>query len=99
SQNVIGEISIISPTLSVDKGVKDTWLIEFYLLKELWNNGIMTGIVAAFIDGLKAQNVRLVGAFVNVNNIASIKILEKCGFRKNNIKPDSENYYYELNLN
>lgn len=80
---VIGEIIILSP-----KSVKEVynldnlWVVEYFLNKQLWNNGIMTGIIPAIISKMKQQGIANVGALVDRENFPSIRVLEKAGFSK-----------------
>ena len=49
--------------------------------KALWNKGIMTRTLQLFLhDILPRFSLRSVGAFTYANHIASIRVLEKCGF-------------------
>ena len=80
---IIGEIIILSPkSVELEYNMKDTWLIEYYLNKQLWNNGIMSGVISAIINNMKSQGITNIGAFVNRDNISSIKVLEKSGFNR-----------------
>lgn len=80
---VIGEIIILSP-----KSVKDAykldnlWIIEYFLNKQLWNNGIMSGVLSAIISNMKQQGITNIGALVDRENSPSIRVLEKAGFSK-----------------
>lgn len=97
TRNIIGEIIIIPPFMAEDHGVKDSWLIEYYLHKDAWNNGIMTGILAAVIENLQEQGIKKMGAFVDKENLGSIRVLEKNNFI-NTGNPNSTNKYFELSF-
>lgn len=98
SGSVIGEIMILPPFMAEeDHGVKDTWIIEFFLLKSVWNLGIMTSVLGAVIGGLKMQNIKKVGAFINVNNVSSKRVLEKNNFKYISFW-DATHTYYELSI-
>lgn len=52
-------------------------LVGYWLGKEYWGKGIATQALSAFLDQVK---VRPLYAHVAKHNIASIRVLEKCGF-------------------
>lgn len=99
NQNVIGYISIVPPFMVEDDyRIKDTWFIEYFLYKELWNKGFMTNFLNEIVNGLKMQDITSIGALVNKNNISSIKVLEKCNFKK--VKSlDNISDFYKLKMN
>lgn len=97
TQKVIGLIDIISPERAKQsyKIDKYDWMIEYYLHKDYCGQGIMTGIVGAICQRLKGQGINTIAAICDRNNQASIRVLEKVGFRKTksfDIKQD----YFEL---
>lgn len=80
---IIGEIIILSPrTVTPSYGIEDTWLIEYFLNKKLWNNGLMSGAVKAVVSNLQGQGIKNIGALVIRENIPSIRVLEKTGFKR-----------------
>lgn len=91
---IIGEVIILSPK-SVEPAYKivDTWIIEYFLNKQLWNNGIMTGVIQAIIQKMKEQDIKNIGALVDRENISSIRVLEKSGFKKISRFDDKQDYY------
>lgn len=91
-------IKVISPNISKNKGVENTWLIEYILDFKFWGNGLMTGLIEQVLISMKNQGIKTVGAFVHIENIGSIKVLEKLSFERNPIKPQFDHYYYELKL-
>lgn len=91
---IIGEIIILSPkSVEPQYKIQDTWIIEFYLNKQLWNKGIMSGIIAAIVSNMKNQGIDKIGALVDRNNIPSIRVLEKSGFIKRNPFDVKQDYY------
>jgi RimJ/RimL family protein N-acetyltransferase len=91
---VIGEIIILSPKSASDNyRLKETWVIEFYLNKHLWNNGIMTDALKAILQNMKEQGINKIGALVDRKNYPSIKVLEKVGFKKDYEFDLRQDYY------
>jgi RimJ/RimL family protein N-acetyltransferase len=85
TQKIIGQIFISPPVeqyINFDKKLKNTWIIEYYLNKKFWNNGIMSGIIPAVISFLQKQGIKNIGAIVDRLNAPSIRILEKSGFKR-----------------
>jgi RimJ/RimL family protein N-acetyltransferase len=52
-------------------------LVAYWIGKNFWGKGIATGALADF---LKLVSLRPLYAHVAIHNIASIRVLEKCGF-------------------
>ncbi len=52
-------------------------LIGYWIGKEYWGRGVASKAVALFIDDLR---VRPLSAHVAKHNVASLRVLEKCGF-------------------
>jgi RimJ/RimL family protein N-acetyltransferase len=52
-------------------------LVGYWLGKEYWGQGIATEALSAFLDQVRARPLY---AHVAKHNIASIQVLEKCGF-------------------
>jgi RimJ/RimL family protein N-acetyltransferase len=52
-------------------------LVGYWLGKEYWGKGIATEALSAFLDQVRARPLY---AHVAKHNIASIQVLEKCGF-------------------
>ena len=75
--------------------INDTWLIEYFLNKQAWNLGIMTGAIVAIVRNMQAQGINNIGALVDRRNLASIRVLEKAGFTKAK-HFDLRQDYYEL---
>lgn len=55
--------------------------LSYDLAKEYWRHGIMTKAVNALVEyGFKEMKINRIEAFMAIENIASRKLLEKCGF-------------------
>lgn len=81
SNKIIGEIIILSPkSVKEAYGLEGMWIIEFYLNKQFWNNGIMSDAIQAIILNMKQQGIANIGALVDRKNIPSVRVLEKVGF-------------------
>lgn len=80
----IGLLQLISPNI-IQKEYpdieKDVWMLEYYLNKKYWGENIMTHAVNAVLRNVFEQGISCVGALVNRENIASIKLLKINGFR------------------
>jgi RimJ/RimL family protein N-acetyltransferase len=106
---IAGQINILTPKyIEQVYQIKDTWFIEYVLHKDLCGKGIMTKILSIVIDELKEQNIKRLGAVCFEENIPSIKVLEKNGFKKTSLldkgfypvkSPKYTQAYYELQLN
>lgn len=51
--------------------------IEYELDEEYWNKGIMTKELTEYLKGLKLRGV---SAIIEKDNLASARVLTKCGF-------------------
>jgi RimJ/RimL family protein N-acetyltransferase len=93
---IIGMINIITPKRVEDTYlIKNRWFIEYYLNKQLWGHGIMYGAIKAVIQNMEKQGIINLGALCIPENFVSIRLLEKCGFKKIK-KFDAKQDYYEL---
>ena len=93
---VIGVVNVISPErIEETYNIKDKWFIEYYLNKKYWNKGIMSGAIEAIISTLRGQGIDNISAICEKGNLASIKILKKCGFNETP-KYISNQIYFEL---
>jgi len=54
-------------------------LLGYWLGREFWGRGVATQALARFVDEL---SIRPLYAHVAVHNVGSIRVLEKCGFRR-----------------
>ena len=83
--------------------------IGYMLLPQYWNLGYGSEVAEWLMRMAKAYTVRRVTAMTHAQNTASVRILEKLGFKKNNIgwmlleTPDGlqdsqiDSYLYEMN--
>lgn len=97
TSKVIGLIDVISPEKAKHTYIIDKfdWMTEYFLYKDYWGQGLMTGIVGAVCHRIKMQGIETIAAICDKNNLNSIYLLEKIGFLKTkslNIKQD----YFEL---
>ena len=86
---ILGEETITSKTILFNGRVaghilSHTWFgepeVSYWLGKEFWEQGIATKALSAFLKCLK---MRPLYARVAKDNLASIRVLEKCGFMIN----------------
>ncbi len=91
---VVGQIDILSPNL-VEKtyGLKNTWLVEYFLHKDFWNKGIMTTVLRAVLQNIQEQGVINIGALCQRENTISIKLLEKVGFKKKSTFDTKQDFF------
>jgi [ribosomal protein S5]-alanine N-acetyltransferase len=73
---------------------KDEWEIVYLLRQTEWNKGYATEIATALVDfGLKALHLNAVFATVDEDNLASIKVLKKSGFKFKEHEFDEQGRY------
>ncbi|CAF1394447.1 unnamed protein product [Adineta ricciae] len=73
---MIGEVSLVPKTAA------GTYELGYYLARPYWCNGIATAAVKTFLNEIHAdKNTRIEAGYL-ADNIASEKILLKCGFTK-----------------
>jgi RimJ/RimL family protein N-acetyltransferase len=60
-------------------------VVGYWIGREFWGRGIATRALAAFLDEL---TTRPLYAHVAVHNVASIRVLEKCGFTISDEMPE-----------
>lgn len=96
----IGVINLITPS-EVEKNYqqKGVWYLEYYLNKKFWNQQIMSNALFAILENIKQQEIHRIGALTFIENIASVKILEKLGFNKidlttRGLTPKSKHHIY-----
>jgi RimJ/RimL family protein N-acetyltransferase len=58
-------------------------LLGYWLGRECWGRGVATQALALFVDEL---SIRPLYAHVAVHNVGSIRVLEKCGFRRDRVQ-------------
>ncbi len=65
--------------------------IGFLLAKPLWNRGLMCEALAAVLGfGFLVKNLHRVEALVDPRNVASLRVLERAGFRREGVLRDYE---------
>lgn len=74
---VIGNIGL-SP-LDVEK--KHSFEVGYALNKNYWQKGYMTEALSALCEAAKEKRIKVIEARVADHNLASIKVLERCGFK------------------
>jgi len=85
NNEILGQINIITPKgikSESQYGIKDTWFIEYFLNKKVWNFGVMSGAINAIVGNMKEQGITKISALCMPENISSIKILTKSGFKR-----------------
>jgi ribosomal-protein-alanine N-acetyltransferase len=82
--------------LTFDCDSKDTARIGYVLAKDKWGKGYATEACMRIIDYAKEIGVRRLVAPMHPDNIASIRVLEKCGFQEDS---DASETYFLPNLN
>lgn len=85
---VLGDRAARKRTIVVDGGVAGymgSWdaggrrFVGYWIGREYWGRGIATGALSAF---LREELTRPLYADVAVQNLGSIRVLQKCGFRQ-----------------
>ena len=59
--------------------------IVYALNKDYWHKGIMTSVLKMYINYLKSIKKTKVSATIMIDNEASKRVLEKCGFKNNEL--------------
>ena len=57
-------------------------LLGYWVGREWWGRGVATQALALFVDEV---SIRLLYAHVAVHNVGSIRVLDKCGFRRDRV--------------
>jgi RimJ/RimL family protein N-acetyltransferase len=87
ASNILGNPTAVTRTVLFDgkvAGYIGSWqqdgarLVGYWVGKEYWGNGVATEALARF---LSIVTTRPLHAHVARHNLASIRVLEKCGFR------------------
>ncbi len=87
AKNILGNAAAVTRTILLDGRVAGnigSWpqdgvrLVGYWIGKEYWGKGVATQALAAF---LRVVTARPLHAHVVKHNLASIRVLEKCGFR------------------
>jgi RimJ/RimL family protein N-acetyltransferase len=58
-------------------------LVGYWVGREHWGRGVATEALARFVGQV---SIRPLNAHVAVDNVASIRVLEKCGFRRDHVQ-------------
>jgi RimJ/RimL family protein N-acetyltransferase len=86
--NVLGDEAVIKKAVLFEGDVAGNivcyeraglWLVGYWLGRRFWGQGIATRALARF---LQQVSVRPLHAYVALDNVASIRVLEKCGFAR-----------------
>jgi RimJ/RimL family protein N-acetyltransferase len=80
-------------------GRRDNYDLGYRFMTQHWGKGYGTESAKAFIDfGFNEMYLERISAYVDVNNTASVKILEKCGLKFTNNFMDEGDLcaWYEL---
>lgn len=75
------------------------WGIEvsYFFHPNYWGQGFATELVGTALDhGFQSLRLELIGAFARPENLASIRVLEKAGFRFLHYEPKLERNRYEI---
>ena len=87
ANNILGNATAITQTVLLDgrvAGYMGSWqqdgvrLVGYWIGKEYWGKGVATEALALFLYIVTARPLH---AHVARHNLASIRVLEKCGFR------------------
>ena len=96
TNEIIAQVEIITPkraeTVYPKKG---TWFLEYYLSEEYWGNGMMTDVIKTVVSHMSAQGIQKIAAVCMPSNKASIRVLEKSGFKRTG-PFDAKQDIYEL---
>jgi len=85
---VIGEPTARKQTIVVDGRVAGnigSWnaegkrLVGYWIGREFWGRGVATAALSEF---LREEPIRPLSAYVAAQNVGSIRVLQKCGFRQ-----------------
>jgi RimJ/RimL family protein N-acetyltransferase len=70
-----------------------------YMFAEMaWGNGYATELIRGFVDWCRNARIRKIIAGVASENLASQRVLHKCGFSQSIHKEDSAELFFELSL-
>lgn len=96
----IGYVLCNSPLLVYEdtKTPMNEWTIDFWINEEIRNYGICSAAVWNVLLFLKRMLVKEVYAFVDKENTASIRVLEKCGMYLHEEVSNKKMWKYKINL-
>ena len=90
-RSVLADGEVVGNVVSWDAdGVR---LVGYWIGREHWGRGIATAGLAAFLE---VERVRPLHARVAVDNVGSIRVLEKCGFLRSDEPPSTDEDVEEL---
>ncbi|HWV73006.1 MAG TPA: GNAT family N-acetyltransferase [Pseudosphingobacterium sp.] len=94
-ERVIGIIDLISPAVAREHYdlPEYPYFIEFYLMEMLSGRSVMTEILPKITQHVHQQGIEEIGAVVNRNNKAAIKVLERALFRFKGKFDIAQDYY------
>ena len=75
------------------------WGIEvaYFFHPDFWGNGYATELVKASLEyGIRDLGLDVINAYSHKENIASIRVLEKCGFKFCKYIPELDRNHYEV---
>ncbi len=109
---ILGDQAVIIKTIVFDghvAGNVGSWeqagerLVGFWIGREYWGKGVATKGLSEFLGRVKARPLH---AYVAKHNIASLRVLEKCGFTisgehkaPSSLGDDVEEYFLTLEAN
>ena len=78
AKTVVVDGHVVGNVVSWEQDAKR--LIGYWIGQEHWGRGIATAALAEFLATY--ETTRPVAAFVALQNVASVRVLEKCGFQR-----------------
>ena len=83
------KVDLIAPEWGVE--------VSYFIHQSYGGQGFATEIVRASLKhGFEDLNLACIGAFARPQNLASVRVLEKCGFRFLRYEPALERNHYEV---
>lgn len=85
---ILGDSAVIKKTILVDSRIagnivcykqEEDWLIGYWIGMEFWGKGVAS---RALLSLLEQVAVRPLTAYVAKQNLGSIRVLQKCGFKQ-----------------
>jgi RimJ/RimL family protein N-acetyltransferase len=100
--NILGNASVAKKTILCDgriAGNNVSWehsgrpLVGYWIGSEFWGRGVATRALSEFLKGVRRRPLY---ARVAKSNAASVRVLEKCGFRRSSEEPPGADGVEEL---
>jgi RimJ/RimL family protein N-acetyltransferase len=91
----IGYIHIVSPLSPT--GLND-WSVDFWMGEIAEDKGHMTASLNSLLNYMETMQIETVKALVDIDNIASIKVLDKVGFQALNFEQEGQRILMAINL-